>query len=564
MNNTEINNNPKVSVIVPLYNAEDYLNKCLTSLINQTFSDIEIICIDDGSTDDSMKILKEFAENDERIIIVKKEHSNAGEARNEGLRIARGQYLAFTDADDFAEPDMIERAYKTAEKQSADIVWFRSRMYDHFLSEYADCPWTLRPHEMPANRPFSASEASEKIFNMGSCTPWDKLFKSSFIFDNGITFQSVTTSNDMVFTFGALSLANRITTIEDILYNQRVNHLKVLSTNVYNTTLNYYKALSGLKEFLIGHGVYESFEKSFKNWAVDFSLWSYNNFKEPFHQLIGQRLRNQQFVGLDIYKMSRSDFYNEDHFRQVGELYKKYKREKNRAKSDKPLVSVIVPAYNSEDALEQILNSLYAQTLTDIEIICIDDASKDSSSDILSKYAKNHKDIKVIKNDEFKGYGHSINKGIAAAKSDYITIVNPFDLIDEKMLEILYKKARKYKMEIVRSDVCRITYDREKYAVINSMMSYHYEEDCDRLIDGRYERVWKDYCKIPGGTLFDKRFLIANGIYLDKEKDASAADEDFLFRAQINAERLMCIEDRLYYDIVKSCIFSGYSRMDLL
>ena len=267
-------NAPAVSVIIPFYNTEDYLEKCLNSVTKQTFSDIEIICIDDGSTDDSYKIAKGYADKDDRVTIIQKEHSNAGDARNEGLKAAKGKYLAFVDADDFIEPEMIERAYRTAEEQTADIVWFRCRMFDHFSKKFIECPWTQRPHEMPQERPFSAFDASEKIFNMGSCTPWDKLYRRDFITGKDIRFQSVAASNDMLFTFGALALAERITTIGDILYDQRVNHFKKLATNTMDISSNYYDALSGLKSFLTDRGVYDLFEKSFKNWAVDFSLWN--------------------------------------------------------------------------------------------------------------------------------------------------------------------------------------------------------------------------------------------------------------------------------------------------
>ena len=563
-NKTIDNNNPVVSVIIPLYNVEDYLEKCLDSVTNQTLSDIEIICIDDGSTDGSPDILKEYAEKDERIVVIKKEHSNAGDARNEGLRIARGKYLAFVDADDFTETDMVEKAYRAAEEQSADIVWFRCRLYDHFSKKYIDCPWTLREHEMPEGRPFSSLEASEKIFNMGSTTPWDKLFRKDFILENDLKFQSITTSNDMVFTFGALSLAERITTIGDVLYYQRVNHLKKLATNVTDNFLNYYKALVGLKEFMTERGFFDFFEKSFKNWAVDFSLWTYNSYREPFHQVIGQRLRNEHFFDLEINKMSRADFYNQEQFDQVKELFKRYKAEKECEKNNRSLVSVIVPVHNASDNLVRCMDGLLAQTLKDIEIICIDDGSEDRSGEILSGYANKDSRFRVIKNETFKGHGYAVNQGIRAACADYISIVEVPDLIDERMLEVLYNRAVEHDLELVVSDICKLKYDRYGSAEVVSMMSGHFHDDCERVIDFRYERVWKDYYKVPLGLLIKKALISYNDIVFKNDTDESVVDEDFVLKMYTVTEKGMCIHDILYYDIMKSALFSGYARMELL
>ena len=104
-----------VSVIIPVYKAEKYLRQCLDSICGQTLKDIEIICVDDGSTDSSPEILKEYREKDERVIVVRQENAGAGAARNKGLDISKGKYLSFLDADDFFEPDMLEEAFRCAE-----------------------------------------------------------------------------------------------------------------------------------------------------------------------------------------------------------------------------------------------------------------------------------------------------------------------------------------------------------------------------------------------------------------------------------------------------------------
>lgn len=120
----------KVSVLVPICNVEKYLHQCLASLTNQTLKDIEIICINDGSTDNSLAIIKEFAEKDKRIIIVDKPNSGYGDSMNRGLEIAQGEYIGIVESDDFADADMFEQLYRLAQHGNIDIV--RSNYHEYW------------------------------------------------------------------------------------------------------------------------------------------------------------------------------------------------------------------------------------------------------------------------------------------------------------------------------------------------------------------------------------------------------------------------------------------------
>ena len=121
---------PKVSIVIPVYNAEVHLRQCLDSVVNQTLRDIEIICVDDGSTDGSATVLTEYAAKDPRIVIVSRNHKNAGAARNVGIDTATGEYLGFVDADDFCDRTLFEKGYAQASKENADLVSFCFNQYD--------------------------------------------------------------------------------------------------------------------------------------------------------------------------------------------------------------------------------------------------------------------------------------------------------------------------------------------------------------------------------------------------------------------------------------------------
>ena len=119
----------KVSVIIPVFNVEDYLKQCLDSVVHQTLKDIEIICVNDSSTDKSLDILEEYAKTDWRIRVITQPNAGAGAARNKGMDVATGKYLAFLDSDDFFELNMLEKAYEMAEDEQSDLVVYKSDQY---------------------------------------------------------------------------------------------------------------------------------------------------------------------------------------------------------------------------------------------------------------------------------------------------------------------------------------------------------------------------------------------------------------------------------------------------
>ena len=113
---------PKVSVIVPVYNVAEYLGQCLDTILLQTLQDIEVICVDDGSTDNSLNILNTYAMFDERLKVIHQENAGAGPARNRGIKEATGDFLIFLDGDDFFHPEMLEKMVVKAEEDNSDVV----------------------------------------------------------------------------------------------------------------------------------------------------------------------------------------------------------------------------------------------------------------------------------------------------------------------------------------------------------------------------------------------------------------------------------------------------------
>lgn len=433
-----MNDGIKVSVIIPVYNGERWLRQCLDSVCAQTLREIEIICIDDASSDETPDILGQYKNSDSRITVIRRyEHTNAGACRNAGLELAKGEYLSFLDADDFFEPDMLEKACLTAGQSDAQICAFRCDMYNENTGAYEPCPWTMKLHEMPAYRPFSSDECAGHIFTMTSCTAWDKLFRRDFIISNGLRFQEINSCNDMLFTFSAYTKAQRIDTLNELLVHKRIGHRRVLSCGMDILWHNFYDALSALRQFLITADSYGRFKRSFINWAADFTLWNVHNHRDYYASLIRSSCRKKFFRELDLADADEEVFDNISYYHEIHRLLDEQTTFDN---INDPVASVIVPVYNSENYLEQCINSLLSQTIENIEIICVDDGSTDNSPEILRQLSMNDKRVRVFSQSN-SGAGTARNHGLSYARGRFIAFADSDDFFEPDMLEFCTETA---------------------------------------------------------------------------------------------------------------------------
>lgn len=314
----------KVSVIIPVYNVEKYLRQNLQSVADQTLKDIEVICVDDGSTDSSFEIVKEFAAKDPRFIAVQQQNAGAGAARNNGLRRARGKYLSFLDSDDFFEPDMLEAAYDKAEETNADFVVFNSDQYYEDEKEFKQVSWIVRYAELPPYQPFGRRSMTDNIFKVFVGWAWDKLFNRKWALENELWFQEQRTSNDMLFVFSAVAIAKRIAYVEKgrVLAHQRRNNKSSLSNTREKSWDCFYNALTALRDRLKKEGIYEEVEKDYINYALHFALWNLNTLAEPTHQKLFEKLKNEWWKDLGVEGKPRDYFYNKKEFEQYEKLFK--------------------------------------------------------------------------------------------------------------------------------------------------------------------------------------------------------------------------------------------------
>lgn len=315
-----MNNSIKISVIMPVYNVKDFLRECMDSLIHQTLKEIEIICVDDESSDGSYDILLEYVQKDDRVKVIRQKNGGAGAARNNGLQYATGEYLSILDADDFYELDMLEKAYSKVKEQDSDIVVFACDHYDNSEKTYSPNNYSIHKNLLPENSPFAGVDVPKDIFKLFVGWSWDKLFKTSFIQENNLKFQEQRTTNDMLFVFSAVVKAQKIVILDEVLVHHR-REAGSLSVTREKSWHCFYDALVALKKQLMEWNLYERFQQDFINYCVHFSLWNLNTLKEPTHTLLYNKLRDEWFDSLDVIEHPESYFYNKYEYKQYRLIY---------------------------------------------------------------------------------------------------------------------------------------------------------------------------------------------------------------------------------------------------
>lgn len=303
---------PKVSIVIPVFNVENYLKECLDSLVNQTFKDIEIICVDDGSTDDSFNILVEYAERDKRIVILQQENQGAACARNYGMSLAQGEYLIFLDSDDIFHLELLEKAVKKAEIFNADVTVFKAESFDTNTGNKAVMNDNISNFYYLNDKSFSCVDIPEDIFNSFLVPAWNKLVRRDFIKENAILFQNVKRCNDLLFTSKVLVMASKIILVDEVLLYYRVGMHSNLQAGNDKTPLEFYQALRELKIFLDENKLYSVVENSFLKLAIDNIFYNLNTLKSSASRdLLIDKFRKEgfRFLGIEQSKKLRKITY---------------------------------------------------------------------------------------------------------------------------------------------------------------------------------------------------------------------------------------------------------------
>ena len=456
---------PRVSIIIPVYNTDKYLKDCLDSLLNQTLKEIEIICIDDGSTDNSLSILKEYAKIDNRIIILKQNNKGAGVARNYGMSIAKGEYLLFLDSDDFFNENLLYDTVNVGDNTLVDIVVFLFQIYKNNNIAYNNETYGVYGFikKNCTNLIFNYHMEPNNFFLNFNPAPWNKLFRHSFIKKHGLYFQNNRRTNDLYFTMTSLISTKKIYFLDKVLVYYRIDLINnSQSTNSYYP-FDFYKSLLALKRFLKEKNLFSQLKESYKNLVGNITIYNLNQNKEN-NILVYEELKREGFKNMEIdfipsWKISWR--FHEKYEKYIDNIYFKHlnladenfeiKIIKKANYLFKPKVSIIIPIYNEEKYIIQCLDSITKQTLKEIEIIIVNDGSTDNSLNVIKKYSMNDNRIQIISQTN-RGQSEARNTGIKYSNGEYIYFIDGDDYLELNTLSDLYNKAIQNNLDIILFD----------------------------------------------------------------------------------------------------------------
>ncbi len=271
----------KVSVILPVYNVSEFLPQCLDSVTKQTLHEIEIICVNDGSTDHSLSILEDYARKDERFVILTQKNQGAGAARNTGLEVAQGKYISLVDPDDFIELTMLEKLYKRAEATEAELVVMNTREYHNRLKIFRDCAYGNALPFMPKEEVVTYRDVDLAFYPFCIWAPWNKFYLRSFLQREQHKFQNIYRKDGLYFSHLSFFLAKKVSILNEVLYNYRVGMKHNSTSTDFAYPLDVYTALSAtiakLKELEVSKEVMLRYQRMSMNLLLH-ALETYSNF----------------------------------------------------------------------------------------------------------------------------------------------------------------------------------------------------------------------------------------------------------------------------------------------
>lgn len=312
----------KISIIVPVNNVEGYLPACLDSIINQTLADIEIICINDGSKDSSLKVLEEYSQKDSRIILINEEKSKGQAfARNQGLKVAGGEYIGFVDGDDWVELNMFEKLYESAKAYDTDITMCATHVYNEYTSSCSyDIPYyNLNVfNESFDGRSFTAEETKDFLLNINVAI-WNKIYKRDFLQKTNAKFQEGYIYEDLPFFFETHLKAEKISLVRDFLYFYRSNRFGSTMSNLDIKVLDRIDMVALTYEMLKVLPYYDDIKVKVLGWIIDDSFHRYTLIDEKSQKDFYYRMK-KLFKHLDISEVDETDlrkFYSYKEFLMV-------------------------------------------------------------------------------------------------------------------------------------------------------------------------------------------------------------------------------------------------------
>lgn len=512
------------TIIIPVYKVEKYIGKCLESVLEQSFSDFEAICVDDCGGDKSVEIIREFMEKDNRIKLI--QHSkNRGlsAARNTALEAAQGEYIVCLDSDDWLETNCLEVLYREFKTRGTNSIWFDAYKYNN-------------SEQKRENAPVLGNNAGYMEItpdNICACSDysWIKAYKTSSIKDNNLYWPEGLTFEDGEFYFKYFSLNPKTYIIENCLYNYRIREGSIVTNaQAGNVKLNdIYQIVRNIRDFYIKQGLYDKYKKSILQ-LLNMRINTCKNICNNYHN------------SLKLSKEIMKDFGYPIEFSEF-------------KPAETPVFSVIVPVYNVEKYIEKCIRSIQTQTFNNFEILCVDDCGQDNSIEIIKEMAKDDSRIKILKHRKNKGLGAARNTALRAAQGEYIICVDSDDWLMPDCLETVYNTFKQtglnaiwYKANIWWEDANCLT-DLCIFPEFRSLPEGYYTLDDSNLLA---------YPMYAWNKAYRKKFILENKLLWSE--GVLFEDVEFGVKAGIFAPEIYVLDKNLYVyrrrgdSIIGNCI----------
>ena len=490
-------NKALISIIVPIYNVEEYLRECLDSIQKQTYQKFECIMVNDGSTDNSKQIAEEYLV-DSRFKLINQSNQGLSSARNTAIKhlSANSSFVSFVDSDDYIHSTFLEKMTAQIE-EGVDII---EGLFEHYHDGNIYYFPQSEPHKVALETTVEKLKclALEKIRN-SSC---GKLIRREML--HGSFFPEGWIFEDLAVVPEFVTSSNKWVKIQETVYTYRIRENSIITSSFSEKDLDIFK-------------IFEKFDRFFKDESRNIKIWV-----EKLKLLhINYRSEKVPTQYIERYQKEKEKILSQIEEYEKGEL-----------------ISIIVPIYNVENYLRHCLESIQNQTYQNFECLLINDGSSDNSAEICREYVEKDSRFRYFEKEN-GGVSSARNLGIERSKGQYITFIDSDDWVDSDYLELLYMKINEY-----NADLAVLTY--KQYSMNDGCFYLHvWEQDY-------YERYYTGnelLNSLPNLENYDSTFNVSWGKLFKR---------NFLETATFNEQRIMGEDLEFNFKIflqIKSCIY---------
>lgn len=520
-----------VSVIIPIYNKSQYISECLNSVLTQTLEDIEIICIDDGSTDDSVEIVEFFAESHDNIILIKKENEGVGKARNLGIETATKKYICFMDPDDYYPDDeILKTLYNLAEFNDVKICGgsFSSIKNGKLKTDYS------YPNEGYRFSKEGIIEYSDYQFDYGFHR---FIYRRDMILEKNIRFPNYIRFQDPPFFVSCMISAGSFYATPTETYRYREGYKKL--------EWNLSKKIDNLQ------GMLEILDMAHKNNLDMLKERMFFRMTSDYYRDIIIRNDSRYEFSVVSEILERINKYIDTESKYYIKFLKLFDEVNKNAKKKAdvpPAISIVIPVYNVEKYIGECLDSVIHQDFKDIEMICVDDGTKDRSAEICETYAEKDSRITVV--HRFNGgLSRARNTGADFADGVYLYFLDSDDMLNEGALSIMYREMSENSLDALFFDAKTI-FELETPDKYETKFKNQYADRMDStdVVDGKFlfrKMIDSGAYRSPVQlSAVSKNFYDSTGLRCFP--DILHEDNLYTFEVLIYAKRAKYIAEKLY------------------